>query len=347
MHSALLHVRALSSDVLAWGVPSFDWTSMLSAYVQLERYTYSTLSLENGAGIGDVAITSSADATLTSPHHAESPTGTNPTLFRGLEGHFPTSAPGCKDSLSKSFISAAMQQGEQYIFGFNRPGPRTGVGCYEVNIEAGVRASPVKSMLDGYIKGSSKRLTLHTQATVHRVLLNREQATGLTIGTVTGHKHHQPSAAPLYRATGVEYTLNNELRYAYLSSGPERVKGRRDFENVRSVVLTAGAVHTPALLMKSGVGGGAALRSAGIEVKVDSPGVGANLQDHIAVGLTFQAAGSVGSGVNKYLLFNFCPSLFLNTVCYFTASSSNRLWQRICLPATMELLYKGCTPRAE
>lgn len=44
------------------------------------------------------------------------------------------------------------------------------------------------------------------------------------------------------------------------------------------VVLTAGAVHTPHLLLLSGVGPAVALRAAGIPVVVDAPGVGANLQ---------------------------------------------------------------------
>lgn len=44
------------------------------------------------------------------------------------------------------------------------------------------------------------------------------------------------------------------------------------------VVLTAGAVHTPHLLLLSGVGPAAALARAGIPCVADSPGVGANLQ---------------------------------------------------------------------
>lgn len=46
------------------------------------------------------------------------------------------------------------------------------------------------------------------------------------------------------------------------------------------VVVTAGALHTPVLLMKSGIGSAAALRPLGIEMRADVPGVGANLHDH-------------------------------------------------------------------
>lgn len=49
----------------------------------------------------------------------------------------------------------------------------------------------------------------------------------------------------------------------------------------REVVLSGGTVNTPHLLMLSGVGSSAALRKLGIEVKVNLPGVGRNLQDHL------------------------------------------------------------------
>ncbi len=47
------------------------------------------------------------------------------------------------------------------------------------------------------------------------------------------------------------------------------------------MILSAGAIDTPKLLMLSGVGPGDHLQEFGIEVKVDSPGVGANLDDHV------------------------------------------------------------------
>lgn len=51
----------------------------------------------------------------------------------------------------------------------------------------------------------------------------------------------------------------------------------------RQVVLAAGAIHSPALLLRSGIGPGADLARAGIEVKADRAGVGANLMNHPAV----------------------------------------------------------------
>lgn len=46
------------------------------------------------------------------------------------------------------------------------------------------------------------------------------------------------------------------------------------------VVLSAGAVHSPALLMRSGIGPAEALAAAGVAVRMDRAGVGRNLQNH-------------------------------------------------------------------
>ncbi|MFC5996242.1 mycofactocin system GMC family oxidoreductase MftG [Pseudonocardia hispaniensis] len=54
------------------------------------------------------------------------------------------------------------------------------------------------------------------------------------------------------------------------------------------VVLAAGAVHTPQLLMLSGIGPADDLRAIGIEVRHDRPGVGRNWSDHPAVFLGFR-----------------------------------------------------------
>jgi len=51
------------------------------------------------------------------------------------------------------------------------------------------------------------------------------------------------------------------------------------------VIVTAGAVQSPAILMRAGIGPGSPLQDIGIDVVVDRPGVGSNLRDHPA--LTF------------------------------------------------------------
>ncbi|QBC30232.1 GMC family oxidoreductase [Pandoraea sp. XY-2] len=63
-----------------------------------------------------------------------------------------------------------------------------------------------------------------------------------------------------------------------------KVQRRGALETLRAraeVVLSAGAFNSPQLLMCSGIGPAEHLRSHGVEVHVDAPGVGENLQDHI------------------------------------------------------------------
>jgi len=77
------------------------------------------------------------------------------------------------------------------------------------------------------------------------------------------------------RCTGVEFLLDGEL----CSVGASR-----------EVILCAGAIHTPRLLLLSGVGPHADLEHLGIETVIDLPGVGRNLQDHLWIrGLCFEA----------------------------------------------------------
>src|SRR5690348_11307483 len=54
----------------------------------------------------------------------------------------------------------------------------------------------------------------------------------------------------------------------------------QDISADKEVILSAGSIHSPKLLMLSGVGDAKALRGLGIEVVEDLPGVGENLQDH-------------------------------------------------------------------
>ena len=70
------------------------------------------------------------------------------------------------------------------------------------------------------------------------------------------------------RATAVEYLTPDLLTQA-------SVKARRE------VILSAGAIDTPKLLMLSGIGPGEHLHEFGIETLVHAPGVGSNLDDHV------------------------------------------------------------------
>ena len=86
------------------------------------------------------------------------------------------------------------------------------------------------------------------------------------------------------RAIGVEYLRGERL---YRASGrPSDDPGeRRAIRASREVILAGGAFNTPQLLMLSGIGPRADLEHHGIEVKVDLPGVGKNLQDRYEAGV--------------------------------------------------------------
>jgi choline dehydrogenase len=67
-----------------------------------------------------------------------------------------------------------------------------------------------------------------------------------------------------------------------------------DITAEKEVILTAGSVNSPKLLMRSGVGEAKALRGLGIDVVENLPGVGENLQDHVLVsGVVFKYKGKM------------------------------------------------------
>ena len=65
------------------------------------------------------------------------------------------------------------------------------------------------------------------------------------------------------------------------------------------IVLSAGAVGSPHLLLLSGVGPAGQLERLGIPVIQDTPGVGQNLKDHPKVYPTWEVAGGWGSSANR------------------------------------------------
>jgi choline dehydrogenase len=70
------------------------------------------------------------------------------------------------------------------------------------------------------------------------------------------------------RATGMQF----------VQEGVVRTIGCR-----REVIISASSMHSPAILMRSGIGPTDALRALGIEVKLDAPEVGRNLQEHASI----------------------------------------------------------------
>ncbi len=79
-----------------------------------------------------------------------------------------------------------------------------------------------------------------------------------------------------------------------------RAGGEESF-SAREVVVSAGALHSPAILMRAGIGPAAHLRERGIEVVADRPGVGANLHDHalVFVAAYLEPAARVPPGLGR------------------------------------------------
>ena len=66
------------------------------------------------------------------------------------------------------------------------------------------------------------------------------------------------------------------------------------------VVLAAGGIGSPHLLMVSGIGPASHLRAAGVDVVLDLPAVGSNLQDHALTGVVYRASREVPAARNNH-----------------------------------------------
>ena len=84
------------------------------------------------------------------------------------------------------------------------------------------------------------------------------------------------------RAIGVEYLKGKKLYRASCDPSQESGHLHRAYAS-KEVILAGGAFNTPQLLMLSGIGPRGVLERNGIEVRVDLPGVGKNLQDRYEV----------------------------------------------------------------
>ncbi len=154
-----------------------------------------------------------------------------------------------KDPIYRAFIEAGVQAGLPETSDFNGE-TQDGVGRYQVNIEGGQRVGARRAFLLPALDRSNLHLT--TDIHVSRI--------------VVGHG----------RAVAVEY-----LR------GARREPGRISADS--EIILCAGTIQSPQILSLSGLGNPEALLAAGVLVAANLPGVGANLQDHVDVAVTYRS----------------------------------------------------------
>jgi choline dehydrogenase len=147
------------------------------------------------------------------------------------------------------------------------------------------------------------------------------------------------------RAVGVEFWQDGVLRSA--QAGAE-------------VVVCAGAIGSPQILQASGIGPAAMLREHGVDVRLDVPGVGENLQDHCQPRQMFKVRGAatlnekanslfgrIGMGL-EYMLFRTGPlAIGPATLTVFTRSDSTHETPNIqyhVVPATYPKLGEPPSP---
>lgn len=117
---------------------------------------------------------------------------------------------------------------------------------------------------------------------------------------------------------------NRAVGVRYLDHGAE---GRSVTEHADSVVLCAGAIHSPAILMRSGIGPEHQLRSVGIDVRADLP-VGQGLQDHPMAVLTLPLASHAAAKTPHDRHTNVCvrwtsgPSAHVNDLMFVSMNQS-------------------------
>ena len=127
-------------------------------------------------------------------------------------------------------------------------GNASGAGIYQVNVLNGRRSSIARNAIEPAMQRHN--LTVRTKALVQRIVLSGRTATGVSYRLADGSSHQALAR--------------------------------------REVLLSAGALHSPQLLMLSGIGPQAHLREHGIAVAADLPGVGQNLQDHVIAPMTWR-----------------------------------------------------------
>ncbi len=154
-----------------------------------------------------------------------------------------------------AFAAAACEAGFPRIDDFNT-GNNEGVSYFEVNQRAGWRWNASRAFLSPV--RHRRNLTIMTESQVERLVFEQTPA-----GRI--------------RCAG-----------AVVLSGGEVVTIRTRSE----LILSAGAIGSPQILQLSGIGPASHLKSLGIDIVHDAPGVGGNLQDHLQIRAMFKVEGA-------------------------------------------------------
>jgi choline dehydrogenase-like flavoprotein len=171
-----------------------------------------------------------------------------------IGGEWHIEAPRVRWDLLDAFRVAAEQAGIKSITDFNC-GDNEGCCAFHVNQRRGRRVSTARAFLKPALKRANLRL--ETGCLVESLILEGRRAVGV--------RWRQGSGG-----------TNGVMRSAHCRG---------------EVVLAAGAIGSPQILMLSGIGPGEHLRQHGIEVVHERPGVGANLQDHLQLRLIYKVDG--------------------------------------------------------
>lgn len=165
-------------------------------------------------------------------------------LYRGTDGPLPVTDHDWRDPVSEAFLAGVAALGHTRNPDYNGA-TQEGSAYFQRLIENGKRVSAARAFL--HPARTRRNLEVRTGLRAVRVLLEDGRAVGIEVA---------PENAPDTRL---------------------RLLVRRE------VLLCAGALNTPALLQRSGIGDGAQLQTLGIATRHHLPGVGANLRDHYAV----------------------------------------------------------------
>lgn len=127
---------------------------------------------------------------------------------------------------------------------------------------------------------------------------NGDSQEGVGLAQMTQRRGFRCSAAaaflkPVLRYKGVKLVLNAHVLKVEISRGRAtgvafHTAGTMRSENARHVILCAGALNSPKLLMLSGVGDPDELRRHHIAVKIENSSVGRNFRDHPLLRMTYR-----------------------------------------------------------